>query len=463
MSPWTRRGSRALAIAAILIAIAAVSGRSGPPDRLRTVRTPVLDPIVFNDNGAWSWFEDERAVIDRATGTLLVSSVANASGTDGRSRDGNVEVVAYHLATGVAERTVLHAGMEADDHDSAALYVRADGRYVAMYSTHTTDHLTRWRVSRRTGDGTDWEPERTFDHGSAATYSNLYAARDHADPVVYAFVRSAGGDPHLLVSRDDGTTWSPGGRLLDGPGRPYVRYAADANGRVHFITTEEHPGSYPTSIYHGVIAGGRLLRSDGEMVDANLGDDEAGPPERLTEVFSGGAARRAWAVDLDVDAAGRPYAAFSAHFATGDNRYYYARFDGVGWRVHFMAYAGAGLYAAEPYYTGLVALDPADPSRVFLSTDVHPATGDPLISDRDHRRHHELFEGVTLDRGASWTWTAVTADSTADNLRPIVPAWDGDHTALLWLRGTYTTYQDYDLDVVGIITAESGERAAPHD
>jgi hypothetical protein len=49
-------------------------------------------------------------------------------------------------------------------------------------------------------------------------------------------------------------------------------------------------------------------------------------------------------------------------------------------------------------------------------------------------------------------WTAVTANSTADNLRPIVPIWDADHTALLWLRGTYTTYHDYDLDVVGIIT-----------
>ena len=35
--------------------------------------------IVFNDNGGWSWFEDERAVVDTSTGTLLVSSVANAA------------------------------------------------------------------------------------------------------------------------------------------------------------------------------------------------------------------------------------------------------------------------------------------------------------------------------------------------------------------------------------------------
>ena len=68
------------------------------------------DPvIVFNDNGAWSWFEDERAVIDAATGTLLVSSVASIDGSDGAARDGNIEVVSYDLASRRGQRAVLHA------------------------------------------------------------------------------------------------------------------------------------------------------------------------------------------------------------------------------------------------------------------------------------------------------------------------------------------------------------------
>jgi hypothetical protein len=40
-------------------------------------RQPVSGPVVLNDNGAWSWFQDERAVVDARAGTLLVSSVAN--------------------------------------------------------------------------------------------------------------------------------------------------------------------------------------------------------------------------------------------------------------------------------------------------------------------------------------------------------------------------------------------------
>ena len=76
----------------------------------------------------------------------------------------------------------------------------------------------------------------------------------------------------------------------------------------------------------------------------------------------------------------------------------------------------------------------------------------PLISAEDGQQHHELFEGVSIDGGATWHWTTITADSTVDNLRPIIPIWDGDQRALLWLRGVYTKYTEYDLDVVATIT-----------
>ena len=106
-----------------------------------------------------------------------------------------------------------------------------------MYSRHATDRLTRWRVSDP-ANGAGWGPERALDHGSAVTYSNVYPARDGR---LYAFVRAAGLDPHILVSDDEGVSWRAGGRLLNGPGRPYVRYAADHTGRIHILATEQHP------------------------------------------------------------------------------------------------------------------------------------------------------------------------------------------------------------------------------
>ena len=46
------------------------------------------------------------------------------------------------------------------------------------------------------------------------------------------------------------------------------------------------------------------------------------------------------------------------------------------------------------------------------------------------------------------TETGVFRDSVEDHIRPIIPSWPGKRTALLWLRGRYETYTDYDMDVV---------------
>ncbi len=47
---------------------------------------------------------------------------------------------------------------------------------------------------------------------------------------------------------------------------------------------------------------------------------------------------------------------------------------------------------------------------------------------------HDLATG---DGGATWQWQPITANSTADNLRPVVPKWDDPRTVLVWMRGRY--------------------------
>jgi hypothetical protein len=90
----------------------------------------------------------------------------------------------------------------------------------------------------------------------------------------------------------------------------------------------------------------------------------------------------------------------------------------------------------------LVALVPGDPNRLAMSSKFDP---------RDDARmaHYEIFEGITTDGGATWQWTPITYNSSVDNFRPIVPKWDGDHTALLWLRGNYSTYVSHNLNFMG--------------
>ena len=410
---------------------------------------------LFNNNGAWSWFEDERAIVDTAAGKIVVSSVAHTNGSGGAARHGDVEVAALDIASGDVSRFTLSNALQADDHNSAALWRRPDGKYLALYAKHGSDTLTRIRVSDNPGDISSWTAEQTFNNAAGTTYSNLHFLPNDSNGAgrLYNFTRTVGFDPNILISGDFGSSWSYGGRLLaegTSSDRPYLRYFSDGD-RIHFIATERHPRNFDNSIYHGYIESGQLFNSHGGVVDANLLDASAAAPADLTQVFATGTEfggipmRTAWTIDVAIDDTGLPYAVFQARAnnSTADHRFFYARFNGTSWAVNELAKAGGFLYPAEDDYTGLAALDPHHPDRVFISTRIDPRD-DALLA------HYEIFEGVTADAGENWTWTPITFGSTFDNLRPIVPAWDDDHTALLWMRGKYTAYTNYDLNIVGL-------------
>ena len=65
-------------------------------------------------------------------------------------------------------------------------------------------------------------------------------------------------------------------------------------------------------------------------------------------------------------------------------------------------------------------------------------------------QRYEIFRGTTRDRGATWKWKAITKKSDLDNIRPIVLDYQGKEV-VIWLKGRYTTYRDYDLKVMGLV------------
>jgi hypothetical protein len=422
-------------------------------------------PLLFNDNAAWSWFEDERAIVDTANNKLLVSSVADSAGSGGAARNGDIELATLNFSNLSVSPFLLRDNLQADDHDSAALVIRPDGRYLAMYSTHGSDNFTRYRISTNPGDSASWGPEQTINNGAGTTYSNLhYLPNDNGGAGrMYNFTRSVNFNPNVMYSNDQGTTWNYGGKLLTigtGGTRPYVRYWNDQN-RIHLITTDGHPRDVDNSIYYGYVQDGQLFRSDGSIADADLFDGGSGPsvaPSALTTVFDNGtivdgaAMRRAWTVDIAADGGGNPVAVFQARAnnLTTDHRFFYARWNGSQWQVNPLGYAGSYLYSSEDDYTGLVAIDPRDVNTVYLSSEVNPVTKAQLIG-ADGVRHYEIFKGVTTNGGLSWNWSPVTFNSTQQNVRPIVPKWNATNTALLWMRGTYTSYTNWNMDAVGLL------------
>jgi hypothetical protein len=442
--------------------------------------------IQFVDNGAWSWFQDERAIVDQKKGSIIVGSMANRDGLGGEARDGHVQTTHFDLATG--SRTLyVHNDLESygagDDHNVPGLLKKSDGNILAFYAAHNRLVNTEDdRSYRRTFnvETETWGAESEYHWWDVipanapgeggTTYSNVFqlAAEDpngDGHGRLYNIARTL-QSPHIMFSDDNGVTWQYGGQLSKQNATPptgsnyvngYYKYVSNGVDRIDMIATEYHPADYNNSIYHAYIQNGKLYDSSGNEIDDDIFDaatsfdpNAVTSTDDYTRIFQSGAATntRAWTTDIQSYDDGTIVALFKARAGTsaGDHRAWYGRFDPDAgqWSTHEVARAGANLFSSETDYTGLGAIHPHDPNTLYISTEIDPVTNASLP-------HHEIYKGVTADKGATWTWTAITENSSFDNLRPIIPAWDENNTAVLWWRGTMDTSHDYDTAVVGIL------------
>jgi hypothetical protein len=424
----------------------------------------VSPPLIkLNDNGAWSWFMDERAIVHN--GKLLVGSVRSSKrgyrfGDIPAGEIGACEVAVHDLASGRSQVVTLHAPFEQDDHNGPSLHVRPDGRVVAIYSRHSVERKMFWRISQ-SDDLLTWGPERFLEtpgidappcSGDNVTYSNPWQPTTEGERI-YNFCRCVRHQQNWMFSDDNGETWHYGGMFLRGRQgyAPYFKYASNGTDTLHFVGTEDHPRSFDNSVYAGFVRNRTIHQTDGRVFGPlSTTTEKSGDIWHLTRVYQGDADHVAWVIDLHVGKDGRPVCVFSTQrdgrgLPRGqggmDHRYHYARFDGTRWIEHEIAHAGRRLYAGEDDYTGLAAINPQDTSSVYISTDAHPVTGAPLVSSSDGQRHWELFHGRTNDGGTTWNWTPVTANSTVDNLRPLIPVWDDERVALIWMRGQYPSHR----------------------
>ena len=425
--------------------------------------------IQFNNNGAWCWYQDERAIIDVDKGKLILGSDASGQGVGGSGRNGDIEGIIYDLQTGLIEKTVFWSP-GCDDHNTPAFLIRPDGKYITMYA----EHYDRWNSRYRIYDGSGWSAEQHFDWTTipggtnyTIAYSNLYYLSDEG--IMYNFARANNRCPNFIYSTDLGESWSFGGQLstnnTNSYNKGYYKYWSNGIDRIDFILTEEHPRDGLTSMYHGYIQDGKTHASDGTIVDDNVFDVNNLPSFlEFTLIFAdstiidGNAMRKIWNADLIRYNDGTIAAILTSRINNAvngndnninpDHAFIYCRYNGASWSYTYLGQAGKKMYGSEADYTGLGALHPNDPNTIYISTHIDPRDDIDIT-------YREIFKGVTHDNGASWTWSPVTQNSNQHNFRPIIPSWDENNTALLWFRGTYNSAQSFDAAMVGIIERNS--------
>ncbi|HYQ04715.1 MAG TPA: hypothetical protein VER96_38840 [Polyangiaceae bacterium] len=448
---------------------------------LPTAAIASKDIIQFNDDGGWCWYQDERVVVDTKAKKAVIGSVATGS-----ARNGQPEAVIYDFATGMKTKYNLGGKLNPDDHNAPGFVVMPDGKYVAMWATHRDNcnsyygvfDGTQWssKIYDWTPNGCEWEAGMNPNSPHKITYANPWYLSSESK--IFSAVRSISTSPAMLSSSDGGNTWSLYGRLTATPTVGYVagyyKYWGNGTDRIDFVATQAHPRDDKTSLFHGYYKAGKLYDSTDKVVDDNAGDTTAQNIDKFTSIVAHGAMiktpggtiplYRFWNHDIvryddgTIVVMGQGRADFpdstpDKDGADPDKRLIYARWDGKAWTVKYLVKAGPKLYPDEQDYTGLGAAHPDNPNVIFLSSTFDPRTDMQVASKK-----HEIFMGVTCDGGATFQWAQLTENSTKDNLRPVVPRWDANHTFLLWERGDYNTAQTYATEIIGTTVLSS---AAP--
>ncbi len=412
------------------------------------------DFTVFMKEGGWCWYQDPRAIAH--DGKLFMGSVRG-------NGKGEALVGIYDLNTRKSLGSVtMHPSFDRDDHNSPVFHVQTNGSILAVYARHGRDNIHYYRESDP-GNPLQWSDEQKHvrvhrNPKDKVTYMNLY--RLEGENRLYNFYRGISYNPTFVTSTDDGKTWGKPVHFFKsearGRHRPYARYAGNGQDTIHVSITDGHPRNYGNSIYYFQFRNGKYYRAKGTVIK-DLANDGPLRPSESDLVYKGSMTSKkpqgyesvpgaAWTSSIAIDAAGRPHIAYSLYLNNNDHRYRLASWHGKKWIDREVAYAGKCLYPRESSYTGLITLDPIDPTVVFISTDVDPGTG------KDHGGRHEIYRAriKAEDDIRSIKWDPVTKDSPVRNIRPVIVR-DGKRRIVLWNRGDFTTYKDYQLDTVGFI------------
>jgi hypothetical protein len=378
-------------------------------------------------SGGWSWFADPRALY--VDGRTFVGSV-----------DQNRYVTIATIQDGVLERVRIARDSKEDDHGNPALLLQPDGRITAYYSDHGGPAM-RFRTTLHAGDIQSWGPEQTLPDNTPGskgfTYPNpVYLS---AEDRTYLFWR--GGNWGMTYARTGPNGFSHARTMFARSGeRPYTKVASNNRDEIYLAFTNGHPREVSTSIFFAIYRHGQLFRADGSRIGST--HDLPLHPSQADHVYManrhGGV--RAWIHDVAMGVDGRPVVVYATFRDQGrKHRYEYARWNGHSWVIHKIADAGGSIAptSREHLYSGGVVLDHSDPRVVYASV---PAGA-----------HHEIARFVTTNFGATWKRKWITRNSSTENVRPVVPrGLPAGKRAVLWMRGNYVAYTDFNTSVVGV-------------
>jgi hypothetical protein len=407
---------------------------------------------TLSDDGAWCWFSNPRAIYYSENEVI----------TGWVKKDGSVELASLNLSTGQKEFENIYPKMQVDDHNNPAFVKLSDGNILTMYAWHATkdgvisNTSTKGSDIHSFGDNVVFKPktDELLERFPRETYTYANPCVLEAENnKVFAFGRWTGFKPNLIISDDNGKSWSEKYVIISDdpftPGnRPYVNYFSDGKSKVHLIFTDGHPRNEATnSVYYCYYENGAFWKVDDSKIcdldELPFTVNDASLVYKATEETG-----RAWIADIVVQEE-KPYILYSRHPEETDHRYHYAWYDANAgkWNDFEICKAGKwfpqtpeGEIEREPHYMGNMTVNPNKPNEIYLSREINKV--------------FEIEKFTTQDNGSSWEIKSITQNSELDNVRPYIPRYQtpNSKTVVLWMENKkYIHYTDFDTRIKYIV------------
>lgn len=455
-------------VAAIDLNVAGIQSRLLPDGSGLSVRdvNGVALPFQLNRRksltyfgAAWSWFSNPRAVYwENSTGDAFTvwSTV--------RGRDASVTSASAiticrlnHQTNAVDEFTLNATAGDVDDHNDAGIWIRPDGRIVAMYARHNQDALMRWRISTNAvdGDWSQWGTEQTFTASTTVTYANPVYLSDSGR--LYCFFRLGSASWAYIVSSDQGATFGGAVTYVTKTGAQVYQVMRGTSGsRIDFLTTDGHPDvNGSTSVYHFTLSreGGAdvFRKSDGSAAAGTL---PYAPESAFTTIYAYALGTGpGWLWDVARDDTDAPVALYQRRKA--DNTaadYQRARFTAGAWASEKIADAGMDISTTdEPNYLAGMSFADYDETRGTVWLAASPALTSHAASGIWNLFRYKRTSAAAWVVDRTVTANDVVSESGTVCLgRPVVPRDQPERTKceVLFISGSYAKWDNYNCEVM---------------
>ncbi|MDE6693188.1 MAG: BNR repeat-containing protein, partial [Muribaculaceae bacterium] len=407
---------------------------------IAVISSAIAHPATVVGEGAWCWFADPRAVRncspDGHTDMTYIGYI---------DTHGNIKATQYDFRHNTATDVLVRSCFQPDDHDSPTFLVVPDGRVMVFYSRHTDEPCFYYRISAVPGDITTLGEEHIIPTDHNTTYPSPIILADDPDHI-YLCWRGINWHPtiaRLSLPDADGNV-----EITDGPwqivqstgARPYAKYTSDGRSRIHLAYTTGHPDNEsPNYLYYNYIdiqdmslrdiTGQKVAEIGREVFNVDKTPEFAAAHP---SVIADASPYRDWVWQIATDADHRPVVAFTRISPDKkSHNYHVVRWDGSEWQKQFVAHAGGHFHQSsdiEHCYSAGMAVNPGNPSEIYCSVPV----------EGTHGKKYEIIRYDLDGNGEVKRTTAITSNSTANNVRPyFIPSSADSPLRLAWMQGDY--------------------------